>query len=54
MAFETLTALKASHPMPWGYVTIPGTGTLVLLDSHGKEVPLLTVLDFMTYITGKI
>jgi hypothetical protein len=50
---DSLTALKAQHPMPWGYVTLP-TGLIIAQDANGNEVPLLTLLNFVGFITGKL
>lgn len=51
---QSLSDLKMNHPMPWNYFVVPGSGLIIVHDATGKEVPLLTLLEFTRFITGKI
>lgn len=51
---DNYAALKAT--MPWRHEITPTTkgGNIRLLDKDGNEVPLISLVVFMEYITGKI
>lgn len=49
----TMDEIKAACPMPWRY-TVLGTGQVVVLDNLNREVPMFTMLAFITDITARM
>lgn len=54
MSPDEYAALKVT--MPWRHEITPTAkgGNIRLLDKNGNEVPLISMVAFMEYITGKI
>lgn len=50
---DDINNLKATHPMPWAYIIHPN-GLVVIMDASGKELPLMTMLEFVRFITEKM
>lgn len=46
----TIEDLKRASPFPWRYMIGP-KGQIAVVDSVGKQVPLLTLLDFVCAVT---
>lgn len=41
------------HPLPWQHVVV-GMGQTKMLDSNHQEVPLFTMLNFLTELTARL